>query len=73
MAWAFFVHVLGKWVSSQEGQEMEKGKNQQKTLIMKSSIVEIVPTSDDNVFKLPRASQRPYGAKNVSDVVFSFN
>ena len=43
-----------------------------KVLRMSSPIVEIVPTSDDNVFKLSPASQLPYGAKNKNKKVFCF-
>ena len=40
--------------------EMVKKK---KVLIMKFSILENVPTSDDIIFKLSPASQLPYNAK----------
>ena len=52
MAWAFFAPELGNWVSGWESRKMvgEKHKRTKKYLIMEFSIVEIVPTSDDNIF-----------------------
>ena len=56
---------LGK---SGNGRDKKNVKKQ--VIIMKFSIVEIVPTSDDDIFKLSPASQLPYGAEKDDIVLF---
>ena len=73
MAWAFFAPELEKWVSSWDGREIVLKKSKNKSSQMKFSIVEIVPTSDDDVFRLSPVSQRPSGAKikqSVNSLLF---
>ena len=70
MAWALFAPELGNWVSSWESREMVEKNQTMKVLRMSSPIVEIVPTSDDDIFKLSPASQLPCGAKFKKMFIF---
>ena len=55
------------------GRSENRRKSQNITVLrMKFSIVENVPTSDDDVFKLSPASQRPSGAKVKTSTVYDF-
>ena len=58
---AIFVPELGKMG---KGWRMVKKINKMKVLRMKLPIVEYAPTPRESIFKLPRGSQRPPGAKN---------
>ena len=53
------------------GVKLGKSENGWGELGIKFSIVKMIPTSDDDIFKLCPASQLPYGA-NIKHVVFKY-